>query len=122
MKNSIELRNRESMPDGASPEKPGRRHGFGRSVRFWPRPGLAVPASIALALAFALAGCGGATVPCPTPTTELDSLRTAAEELETQVDRETAEGRTLEARRDREVERAAAAQAALDSLAGVHSR
>ncbi|HZV91179.1 MAG TPA: hypothetical protein VFF34_04115 [Candidatus Nitrosocosmicus sp.] len=109
------------MPDGASLEKPDRRHGFGRAVRFWPRRGLAALAAIALGLAFALAGCGGATVPCPTPTTELDSLRTAAEGLESQVDRETSEGRTLEARRDREVERAAAAQAALDSLAGVHS-
>jgi hypothetical protein len=82
---------------------------------------LAVLASIALSLAPALSGCGGATIPCPTPTTELDSLRTAAEGLESQVDRETSEERTLEARRDREVERAAAAQAALDSLAGVHS-
>lgn len=78
-------------------------------------------ASIALALSVALPGCGGATAPCPTPTTELDSLRTVAEGLESQVDRETAEGRTLEARRDREVKRAAAAQAALDSLAGAHS-
>lgn len=78
-------------------------------------------ASIALALSAALAGCGGATAPCPTPTTELDSLRTVAEGLESQVDRETAEGRTLEARRGREVKRVAAAQAALDSLAGAHS-
>lgn len=73
-----------------------------------------------MVLAAALAGCG-ATAPCPTPTTELDSLRTVAEGLESQVDRETAEGRTLEARRDREAVRATTAQAALDSLQGVHS-
>jgi hypothetical protein len=114
------LRDRESTPAGAPPGKLGGRQGFGRSVRFWPRAGLAIPASIILALAAALAGCG-ATAPCPTPTAELDSLRTVAEGLESQVDRETAEGRTLEARRDREVERAATAQAALDSLQGVHS-
>jgi len=68
-----------------------------------------------------MAGCGGATAPCPTPTTELDSLRTVSERLENQVDRETAEGRTLEARRDQASRRAAVAEAALDSLAGVRS-
>ena len=108
------------MPAGAPEGSLGRRHGFGRSVRFWPRPGSAILASIALALAANLAGCG-ATAPCPTPTTELDSLRTVAEGLESQVDRETAEGRTLEARRDQQAARAATAQAALDSLQGVHS-
>jgi outer membrane murein-binding lipoprotein Lpp len=77
-------------------------------------------ATIVWALSIALAGCGS-TAPCPTPTAELDSLRTVAEGLESQVDRETAEGRTLEARRDQEVKRAAAAQAALDSLGGAHS-
>ena len=118
--NSAELRDRESKPSGALVGKSERRHGFGRSVRFWPRPGLPILASITLALAAATSGCG-ATAPCPTPTAELDSLRTVAEGLESQVDRETAEGRTLEARRDREVERAATAQAALDSLQGVHS-
>jgi hypothetical protein len=119
--NSEELRDRESVPAGASGAESVRRPGFGRTVRFWPRAGTGALASISVALAVGLAGCGGATVPCPTPTTQLDSLRTVSEGLENQVDRETAEGRTLEARRDQAAHRAAVAEAALDSLSGVRS-
>lgn len=117
-----ELRDRESVPDSASGTESVQRPGFGRMVRFWPRPSTGALTSISVALALGLAGCGGATAPCPTPTTELDSLRTVSERLENQVDRETAEGRTLEARRDQASRRAAVAAAALDSLAGVGPR
>jgi hypothetical protein len=120
--NPEELRDRESVPAGASGAESVRRLGFSRAVRFWPRARMRALASISVALALGLAGCGGATAPCPTPTTELDSLRTVSERLENQVDRETAEGRTLEARRDQASRRAAVAEAALDSLAGVRPR
>lgn len=119
--NPEELRDRESVPAGAFGAESGRRPVFGRPVRFWPRLRTGVLASISVAVAVDLAGCGGATTPCPTPTTQLDSLRTVSEGLENQVDRETAEGRTLEARRDQAAHRTAVAEAALDSVAGVRS-
>ena len=120
--NPEELRDRESVPASAAGAESVQRQGFGRTVRFWPRASTGALASISVALTLGLAGCGGATAPCPTPTTELDSLRTVSERLENQVDRETAEGRTLEARRDQASRRAAVAGAALDSLAGVRPR
>lgn len=118
--NSEELRDRVSVPASASGAECVRRSGFGQTVRFWPRVSIGALASISVAFALGLAGCG-ATAPCPTPTTELDSLRTVTERMESQVDRDTAEGRTLEARRDEASRRAAVAEAALDSLAGVRS-
>ena len=119
--NSEELRDRESVPAGAFGAESVRRLVFGRTVRFWPYASRGALASISVALALGLAGCGGATARCPTPTTELDSLRTVSDRLESQVDRETADGRTLETRRDQAAHRAAVAEAALDSLAGVRS-
>jgi len=92
--------------------------GSGRPARFWPRR----PQSLRLFLAFlvlaaaAVAGCGGATAPCPTPTSELDHLRSQAEELGQQVDEATAAQRQAATERDWAARRVASAQAALDSV------
>lgn len=111
-----------TVPASSSEEGSARRSGFSRSVRFWPRAASWAGASSLVLLALSLAGCGGATAPCPTPTTELDSLRTEADHLEAEVDRETAQERALQARRNEAARRAGSAQAALDSLAGGGSR
>ena len=117
-----QLNDQEQVPALLPREECGKRLGFVRPVRFWPRlrAWFLVPAC--LAVATGLGGCGGATAPCPTPTTELDSLRTVAESLEREVDRETAESRKLEARHDAAARRVEAAQAGLDSLAGAGSK
>ena len=69
----------------------------------------------------AVTGCGHATVPCPTPTQELDRLRDEADRARTDMDRALAEERALKARREAMMQRAAAAQHTLDSLAAAES-
>ena len=95
-------------------------------MRFWSGPGRSIPGSAVRLAIFAVlisaAGCGGATAPCPTPTTELDRLRGETERLERDLARTTREDRALAARRDEAARRIAAAQAALDSLAGTEGR
>jgi len=63
-----------------------------------------------------LTGCGGATAPCPTPTSELDQLRTQAEEMGKEVDQATTAERQAAEARDGAARRVQTAQAALDSL------
>ena len=77
---------------------------------------------VLLALALSAAGCGGATAPCPTPTTELDRLRGQSEKLEQDLAGATREERARSADREEAARRIAAAQAALDSLAGAKGR
>lgn len=113
-----QLSDRIPAPSRSPGEGFADRRAFGRPVRFWPRAGAVLLASTVVLAVLASGGCGGAHAPCPTPTAELDSLRTVAEGLERDVDRETAESRAMEARRDQAARRVEAAQAALDSLEG----
>lgn len=97
-----------------------------RPVRIWSGAGWVAFGSAArratIALLISAAGCGGATAPCPTPTTELDRLRGENERLEHDLARATRDDRTIAAQREEAARRVAAAQAALDSIAGAKGR